>query len=343
MKDWSTDSPWVTLSIYRSTLLIYPIHPGSLYRFTDLPFPIYRSTPGHLFDLPPAISIYLDLPRVTCRFTPTYPDLPRSTFDLPRFTLGHFIDLPIYLIDLPDSPRVTLSIYRSTFSDLPIHPGSLCRSTDLPYRSTWFTLGQFFDLLYRFTCTTWTIFELPSLTLFPTFFFVLSFFFPFLLLYSSFFPPSLYLFFFSSSSFFPPSSSPSSSLLLPLIPYSFSYFMQGSISQLYALRRRSGLEARMCVTLVTHVLAYNVHLNSILDNQLTATSVWKLFTIPGAHKQLCLTWPPHTLNFGFECVLLFRPGFEVEFCIRINIVVLVYWWSVTYTELKTHRILEKSR
>ena len=68
MKDWSTDSPWVTLSIYRSTLLIYPIHPGSLYRFTDLPFPIYRSTPGHLFDLP--FRSPTDLPRVTLSIYP---------------------------------------------------------------------------------------------------------------------------------------------------------------------------------------------------------------------------------------------------------------------------------
>ena len=82
VKDWSTDSPWVTLSIYRSTLLTYPIHPGSLYRFTDLPFPIYRSTLGHLFDLPfwstdlpgwVTFSIYLQLFRSTpcseCRGT----------------------------------------------------------------------------------------------------------------------------------------------------------------------------------------------------------------------------------------------------------------------------------
>ena len=34
MKDWSTDSPWVTLSIYRSTLSIYLIHPGSIFRST---------------------------------------------------------------------------------------------------------------------------------------------------------------------------------------------------------------------------------------------------------------------------------------------------------------------
>ena len=125
-------------------------------------FLIYRSTrAGQLFDPP----IYLvDLPdshRDSCRFTLIYLDLHRFTFDLPRFTPGHFVDLPIYMCRFTDLPRVTLSIYRSTYVDLPIHTGSLCQSTDLPLSIHRFTPGQLVDspiYLFRFTNSLWVNF-----------------------------------------------------------------------------------------------------------------------------------------------------------------------------------------
>ena len=280
-----------------------PIYPGSLFWSTDLPEWV-------------TFSIYLQLFRSTSIYPGSLVDLPRST--------PIYLDLPsIYL----DSPWVTLSIYRSTLSIYLIHPGSIFRSTLSIYlyhlNNFWITVSYPFSY-----------FLLRPLLLLPlssSLLLLLPSFSVFLFLLLLFLLPSFFTFFISPP---PPHS------LFFLI-----FHARVNFSIICSKEKKRTAEARMCVTLVTlvtHVLAYSVHLNFILDNQLTATSVWKLFTIPGAHKQLCLTWPPHTLNFGFECVLLFRPGFEVEFCIQINIVVLVYWWSVTYTELKTHRILEKS-
>ena len=69
----------------RVNRLIYPIHPGSLCRSTDLPTSIYRFTPGHFVNP----LIYL------CRFTDSHRvnlSIHRSTFSDSPIHSGQFCD-----------------------------------------------------------------------------------------------------------------------------------------------------------------------------------------------------------------------------------------------------------
>ena len=91
---------------------------------------------------------------------------------------------------------------------------------------------------------------------------------------SSLLLPSFSVFIFLLSLFLLPSFF--TFFISPPPPYSLFFLIfhaRANFSIICSKEKKRTAEARMCVTLVTHVLAYNVHLNFILDNQLTATNV----------------------------------------------------------------------